>query len=258
MKRTSMILILLLSTPAWAADAADRPSERPAPECECLSVSYDVVDTIWDGQAVTQDILEYSDCMDLRVYRNAVYARHGYNFTNQWVRNWFWYNEPRWTPIESVTDKTVGDQLSQQDHFTIHLVEEVEKAQSCSLFWDGLEALDQSDDTASLDAPDTVEPPLPPEFARLILEEVPVMGSPTGEMRAIAWVELTPEVLIELAQNKREIQAEWLMPLTCDELDELRLMTVKRAQEMASRDKLTVLYVDIARREKACSPPRSP
>ncbi len=243
MSWTLRVLFTLLG--ALLLMPSDAQASRENPECECESSHWATVDAIWAGEAVEEVVFEIAACEELRVYRNAVYARHGFNFTNDWVKGWFTEHEPRWTPIESISSETVGDQLSETDLATVQAVKKWEEQYQCDAYW-------EQRSEASAEVVEEEAPPPEPEYILVPIQSVPVIGGEEGETVALVSVIADPSFVITQAFNNAPVESAWLEPFTCRDLDIVTEAVQARTNKPSSRDELTLLRVQRERRAKSC------
>ncbi|MBI4435696.1 YARHG domain-containing protein [Candidatus Uhrbacteria bacterium] len=154
-------------------------------------------------------------CEDLRILRNGVYARHGYVFGNEWVREHM-LRDPEYKPDPTINEQTVGERLTDVDRTTAELILQMESEYGCHEYWRELES--KGDESVEGSAPATDSPPKPEEpqreFAKL--SEVPTTGS-NGRPSLMQGYAI-PAFVIDTATYGEVVQNEWLPPLTCDEL----------------------------------------
>jgi hypothetical protein len=228
------------------------PGEAQA--CERIAFDDDTIDKLWASEPIEETVLWFGACEDLRVYRNTIFARHGFDFENEWVLAWFTDNEPRWKPVTGMDNAQVEGELSQVDWANLKLVQTVEKQSSCDEHWKAREAETDSVE-AETEAPvEEAEEPTSSDHVVITIAGgyYEVDGVIFQEVLAAA---VTPNFVIGEVFNHRTVESEWLVPFTCRDLQIVTEAVRSRSSHLSNQDKLTLLRVDRERRGKDCDQP---
>lgn len=195
MRIIAAALLLSLFTPAVVA------AESAPVEPEATDARTEAVNAVWSGQAL--ETVEDFDCPALRHVRNAVYARHGYTFTEEWVVQQF-ADDARYVPDAYVTTETIEPMLTPADTANVQLVIAAEVNGQCEAYWSG-------EYQSGEEAP---EPPPEPEWVLVEIWSGGIVGN--GDF-VEAW-SATPDALVNRALSKRSVQDTWLEPLSCEQV----------------------------------------
>ncbi len=252
------IRLLMSAMCAMLLMPGNAQASREAPKCECESAVWHTVDQIWASESVEEVAFEAAYCPELRVYRNTVYARHGFNFTNDWVKGWFTEHEPRWTPIESVTSETVGDQLSDVDRATVQAALKWEDHYECSDYWEQRSKEEEvEDDSGEADADAEPEEPAESAAPEYVVITIASGSYEVDEVTFLEYFAVTvdPNFVIGEVFSHRAVESEWLVPFTCRDLQIVNEAVNNRSSQPSNQDQLTLLRVKRERRNKRCDQP---
>lgn len=174
----------------------------PAYAC---SIAFELQYEIWENESIKAEHLNGLTCEELRILRNTAYARHGYVFGNDWVREQF-EGDTRYTPDPRVTDELVAGKLSTNDRTNVALVLAAEEVLECDAYW------------ASLEPSATEAAPVAAE-REFVLVEIWPRGKLPGEGAPVEVFNAHPDVATYRAYTGAKVEGDWLTPFTCDELD---------------------------------------
>lgn len=242
---TWTLRVLLCAVGALILMPGAASASREEPECECESLHWDTIDKIWAGEAVEEFRLELAACPDLRVYRNIPYAREGLPFQNEWVLSRFTQHEPRYKPIEGMTDVAAYEQMSDVDKALIASVLKWEETYECQAYW---KAQKSDGDGAKSGVAEVAQPEYLTGHYEMVL-----LDPHTGVVSlTITEVVMDPNFLIGRAFGDEMIESEWLVPLTCSDLQIVSEAVRGRSSQPSNQDKLSLLRIDRDRRDKGC------
>ena len=183
------------------------PSYGEVDETELMAT----MDTIWAGQLTNTDGLDEFNCLQLRILRNTIYARHGFDFTNEWVSGHF-EGDPRYVRDEHVDSSTVGPMLTPSDHTTVEAILATENEHHCKAFWDKYG--DPNGDSV-----------LPPPGQRDTAEDAPreyffveVFVDREQTISVLAF-DAIPHTIYDWVMDGEVLEAEWIEPFDCEELE---------------------------------------
>jgi hypothetical protein len=167
----------------------------------------ELIAKIWAGEE-TGSFEEY-DCLQLRLMRNLVYARHGYDFGNDWV-NARMEEYPLYVRDAYVTDETVGPMLTPNDKVTVAAILAVEDSMECKAHWDEFSGVDAGEEAPIADC--VCETEEVEAYAMVALYEHVTSVEPYLVFEA------HPLALMDWVVAGNKLEVEWLSPLTYEEL----------------------------------------